>query len=337
MQVAAAGGHNLLAFGPPGCGKTLALTHFNELLPLLTVEEAQSSTRIHSIAGLLSPSEPLMRIPPFRMPHQTASMEGICGGGANCRPGEISLAHNGVLFFDEAAEFRSSVLQMLRVPVESGKITLSRAGRATVYPASFQLLLATNPCPCGNHGSETKICLCSGKAIAQYWKKFSAPLLDRIDIRIQVENSSSESQNTIPKDHPCESCTEQENCKDCEKKQSFDENFLEEEKAVSTGELRIPIATALKIQRVRQGKKNSNLSAQEVLTFCKLGKAEQNFFDECIRRNDFSQRAINSILKLGRTISDMEASPKITVEALKEAVSMRKSHGVLEMVNEAVF
>ena len=148
LQIAAAGAHNVLAFGPPGCGKTLAMQRFSSLLPLLTLEEAQSTTRIYSIAGLLSPAEPLVRTPPFRSPHQSSTLEGICGGGTNCRPGEISLAHNGVLFLDEAAEFRTSVLQMLRVPLESGAITLSRAGRSTIFPAKFQLLMATNPCPC---------------------------------------------------------------------------------------------------------------------------------------------------------------------------------------------
>ncbi|MCR5725671.1 MAG: YifB family Mg chelatase-like AAA ATPase, partial [Treponema sp.] len=188
LQVAAAGSHNLLAFGPPGCGKTLSLQRFGQLLPLLTPEEAYSVTRIHSLAGLLQPNQPLMRVPPFRQPHQTASIEGICGGGTGCRPGEISLAHNGVLFLDEAAEFRSAVLQMLRVPLETGSITLSRAGRSTVYPARFQLLMATNPCPCGNYGVSGKICLCSARAVEQYWRKFSGPLLDRIEIRIPVSS-----------------------------------------------------------------------------------------------------------------------------------------------------
>lgn len=197
LQVAAAGGHNLLAFGQPGCGKTLALQRFSQLLPLLTVEEAQSVTRIHSLAGILGANQPLLRIPPFRMPHQTASIEGICGGGVNCRPGEVSLAHNGVLFLDEAAEFRSSVLQMLRVPLENGSITLSRAGRSTVFPARFQLLMATNPCPCGNFGSPHKLCLCSAKSVEQYWRKFSGPLLDRVDIRVPVTGSEDDSE---PKD-----------------------------------------------------------------------------------------------------------------------------------------
>ena len=341
MQVAAAGGHNIMAFGPPGCGKTLALSHFNELLPLLTVEEAQSSTRIHSIAGLLSPSQPLMRVPPFRIPHQTASIEGICGGGSNCRPGEISLAHKGVLFLDEAAEFRSSVLQMLRVPIETGQITLSRAGRSTVYPASFQLLMATNPCPCGNYGSRGKICLCSAKSIAQYWRKFSGPLLDRIDIRIQVDNEKSEEKvDSSQPLHPCENCTEQENCSNCEKIAEFEgENKKTEggEEIISTEKLRQPIAIATKIQRERQGKKNALLTPQEVFEYCALGKNEQELLDNSMRLNDFSQRALSSILKLARTISDMEGSPKITEKSLTEAVSLRKNRGSLEMVGEGGF
>ncbi len=336
MQIAAAGGHNMLAFGPPGCGKTLALSHFAELLPLLTFEESQASTRIHSIAGLLNPSEPLMRIPPFRMPHQTASIEGICGGGTNCRPGEISLAHNGVLFFDEAAEFKSSVLQMMRVPIENGKITLSRAGRSTVYPARFQLLLATNPCPCGNYGSENRICLCSGKSIAQYWRKFSGPLLDRIDIRLQVDNDSEN--NRISQKHPCETCTEQENCKNCEKVSDFNdsndgESFALE--SVTTSKLRIPIARATKIQRARQGKKNALLTPQEIFMYCRLCQNEQLFFDREIKKNDFSQRAISSILKLSRTISDMEESEKISLESLEEAIFLRKNRGSLEILSDA--
>lgn len=147
MAVAVAGRHNILAYGRPGCGKTIVLQHLPELMPKLLPEESQITTRIHSIAGLLNPSEGFKTNRPFRMPHQTASIEGMCGGGVNCRPGEISLAHNGVLFLDEAAEFRTSVLQMLRVPLECNSITLSRAGRTTVYPARFQLVMATNPCP----------------------------------------------------------------------------------------------------------------------------------------------------------------------------------------------
>ena len=191
LQIAAAGGHNLIAIGAPGCGKTMALQKFQALLPLLTVEEAQPVTRIYSIAGLMRGNEPLVRIAPFRQPHQTATIEGMCGGGVRCIPGEISLAHNGVLFLDEAAEFRSSVLQMLRVPIESGRITLARAGRSTVYPASFQLLMAANPCPCGmNVGAGTE-CTCAPRERRAYFGRLSGPLVDRIDVNVTVPKVSS--------------------------------------------------------------------------------------------------------------------------------------------------
>ena len=296
LTIAAAGGHNLLAFGPPGCGKTLAIQKFPALLPLLTVEEAQSVTRIYSIAGLLSPTMPLMRGAPFRVPHQTASVEGMCGGGVLCRPGEISLSHNGVLFLDEAAEFRSSVLQMLRVPIESGKITLSRAGRSTVYPANFQLLMATNPCPCGNYGVPGKICLCSARSIELYWKKFSGPLLDRIDLRVAVSIETSEKEIS---------------------------------RAQTTSELRKTVAKAVKIQRTRQGKRNVHLTPQEIILFCSLGEEEKNFLDNQTVQKDFSQRAVSGCLKLARTIADMEGAEKISCAHLKEAVSFRVDAGPL--------
>ncbi|WP_294430432.1 YifB family Mg chelatase-like AAA ATPase [uncultured Treponema sp.] len=332
LQIAAAGGHNILAYGPPGCGKTLAMSRFPALLPLLTVEEAQSTTRIHSIAGLLRPDEPLVRIPAFRMPHQTSSIEGMCGGGHQSRPGEISLAHNGVIFLDEAAEFKTSVLQMLRVPIETGFITISRAGRTTVYPAQFQLLVATNPCPCGNYGSSNKICLCSMKSVELYWRKFSGPLLDRIDIRVQVDNPS-ESVTVVQKTqrHPCEICTEQINCSSCEKIQNLGEESVENRH--STFELRKAVADAVLIQRERQGKKNARLSPHEVLEFCQFGKKEQAILDSAICNHDFSQRAISSILKIARTIADMEKSPKICGEHLTEAISLRCDSGPLDLFN----
>ncbi len=294
LQIAAAGGHNLIAMGAPGCGKTMAIQKFPAITPLLTLEEAQSVTRIWSLAGLIKPSEPLVRIPPFRIPHQTATLEGICGGGTNCRPGEISLAHNGVLFLDEAAEFRSSVLQMLRVPLESGSITLSRAGRSTNYPANFQLLMAVNPCPCGNFGSKTKICLCSAKSIEQYWKKFSAPLLDRIDLRVFVENHS-------------------------------DVEHIEERKGFqTTSEIRQGVARAIKIQRQRQGIKNSKLNPQEIIEICKIDEDCQNLLDKAVNRYGFSPRAIASCLKVSRTIADIEGSFDISPRHLSEAISLRK-------------
>lgn len=295
LQIAAAGNHNMLAVGAPGCGKTMSIQKFPAINPLLTIEESQSVTRIWSLAGLIKPSEPLVRIPPFRMPHQTASIEGICGGGPNCRPGEISLAHNGVLFLDEAAEFRTSVLQMLRVPLESGNITLSRAGRSTNYPARFQLLMAVNPCPCGNYGSKTKLCLCSSKSIEMYWKKFSAPLLDRVDLRIFVENKSESG------------CVEE------------DRTFLK-----TTVEIQKGIAHAVKAQRERQGIRNGKLTPQEVVDFCKLGTESKKILDAGIMRYGFSPRAVSSCIKVSRTIADIEGSKDIEPHHMKEAVDYRK-------------
>lgn len=305
LQIAAAGNHSLLAYGSPGCGKTLALQKFPALLPYLTAEESQSVTRIYSLAGMLPPGHCSQNTDgktgkvvtaPFRVPHQSASLEGIVGGGPQCRPGEISLAHNGVLFLDEAAEFKSSVLQTLRVPLETGAVTLSRAGRSTTFPAKFQLLAAANPCPCGNFGVPGKICLCSARAVEMYWKRFSAPLLDRIDIRVPV--------------------------------------FLPEKDAGfcdTTENLRKEIARATYIQRKRQGKKNAYLLPEEINTYCELSKDGQELLSEAAGQNAFSPRAVASCLKLGRTIADMAGEEKISVKAIEEAIHYRKNEGGVSM------
>ena len=286
MAVAVAGRHSILAYGRPGCGKTIVLQHMPELMPKLLPEESQSTTRIHSIAGLLSPSEGFKTDRPFRMPHQTCSIEGMCGGGVNCRPGEISLAHNGVLFLDEAAEFRSSVLQMLRVPLESNFITISRAGRSTVYPARFQLVMAANPCPCGNYGSKDRICLCSAKSIELYWRKFSGPLLARISIRFNVEEDEF----------------------------SGDDYSLEN--------LRRRIKTAWERQYKRQGKLNQDLNPQEVADYIKTTTGVKSELE----RLNFNMRTVSNILKLARTLADMtdlEETEVITERHLDMALKIR--------------
>lgn len=305
LQIAAAGGHNCMVFGPPGCGKTLAMQRFPSLLPLLSGKAAAEVTRIYSIAGLLPPGTQLIRQPPFRIPHQTASLEGMAGGGIGCRPGEISLAHNGVLFLDEAAEFRTSVLQSLRVPIENGSITLSRAGRHTVFPAQFQLLIATNPCPCGNFGSPDRICVCSMKSVEMYWKKFSAPLLDRIDIRCHVTGNAA----SIVR-------------KDKETGRSL---------GVSTEELRKDIARAVETQIKRQHKKNSLLTPEEIQYYCKLSPECKSFMTEAVSKYDFSARALHSCIKVARTIADMAGSFSIRKEHLEEAVELRKSEGSIDI------
>lgn len=303
LQVAAGGGHNVLAYGPPGCGKTLSMQRFPTLLPNLSLEESRESTRIWSLSGLLSAETEMIKYPPFRIPHQSASLEGMVGGGTHCHPGEISLAHNGVLFLDEAAEFRSSVLQTLRVPLESKSITLSRAGRHTVFPANFQLLIATNPCPCGNFGSKDKICLCSSLAVENYWKKFSGPLLDRVDIRIPVLDD-------------------------------INTDFAEKagiKSGTSTEELRQGIKKAREIQILRQGKLNSNLTPEEIEFYCKLNSELQNYLDVVAEKHDFSARALHSVKKLSRTIADMNGSYEITLDHLREAIFYRKTQGPLDI------
>ena len=298
LQIAAAGGHNLLAFGPPGCGKTLSLQRFPSLVPLLTKEESQSVTRIYSIAALLQPGSKGVRRAPFRQPHQTATIEGMCGGGPKYIPGEISLAHNGALFLDEAAEFKTSVLQMLRVPLETGCVSLSRAGRTTVFPADFQLLMSMNPCPCGNYGSREKLCLCSARAVEQYWKKISAPLLDRMDLRIQVDRQSTGDERS-----PCP----------------------------STEELRTGIARATKAQRKR-GKKNAKLTPAEVKEWCVMTSEAKEILDRVAEAEEFSPRAVSSCMKLSRTIADMAGEDEISADSMTQATSFRKAQGAMELL-----
>lgn len=286
IEIAIAGKHNILLEGAPGCGKTLLSTRLiPALTPELTVDEAQSVTRIHSLAGLMRPNDGLIRTAPFRMPHQTASIEGICGGGARCNPGEISLAHNGTLFLDETAEFRSSVLQMLRVPLESKTITLSRAGRSTCYPANFQLVMATNPCPCGNYGNTDKICLCSQRSIEQYWRKFSDPLLDRVEIKQNVHKDETD------------------------------------RRRISVPEMKQHIENAFRIQR-ENPHYNASLTPQEIAELCKLDEECQTYLNDRIQKYDLSPRSQANTLKVALTIANMEGRSKIAIDDLREAVEL---------------
>lgn len=279
IEIAVAGKHNILQVGAPGCGKTLLQQNLiPALTPKLTEDEALSISRINSIAGLDSPNRDKL-LAPFRMPHQTASIEGICGGGPNCRPGEISLAHKGTLFLDEAAEFRSSVLQMLRVPLETKSITLSRAGRTTVYPADFQLAMATNPCPCGCYGSKDKICLDSAKSIDLYWKKFSAPLIDRIEIK-----------NFVQRDE-------------------------KDERTISLEEMREQVRKAYEIQRKR-GVYNSHMTPEQIDEYCKLSEPCEKYVNGI---EDLSPRSRANLLKLSLTIANMDGREEILMNDLLEA------------------
>ncbi len=296
LQIAAAGAHNIIAYGPPGCGKTLSMMRFPGLLPLLTEAEARPVSRIRSLAGLAIGDGQHMYQAPFRTPHQSASLEGIVGGGPQCRPGEISLAHNGALFLDEAAEFKPQTLQALRVPLESGNITLSRAGRNTTYPAKFQLLMAANPCPCGNFGAKDKVCLCGARTVEHYWKKFSAPLLDRIDIRVSLLSAA----------HPDDGGGEA---------------------AATTAQLRAGIARAVACQRSRSGERNSRIASEDIERLCPLTAEARQLLAAAAKTYAFSPRAVSSCIKLSRTIADMESSETIHSVYMEEAVSLRKNEG----------
>lgn len=290
MTVAVAGRHNILDFGSPGCGRSLLMTKFPLLMPKLTADEKESVKRIYDLAGLSTIVESDNR--PFRMPHQTSSIEGMCGGGVNCRPGEISLAHNGMLFLDEAAEFRTSVLQMLRVPLENHQITLCRAGRTTIYPAKFQLAMSVNSCPCGNYGNKERICLCSARSIEQYWKKFSGPLLDRVDIRI-----------------------------------NFNEDYTKEEMtdkfSFTLDELRDKIAMAQTIQYERQGKLNADLVESEMERFCHLSNDALKALDAFCDVSGISTRGRKSLIKVARTLADFDESDTINKEHMSLALALR--------------
>lgn len=299
MAVAVSGRHNIMAIGSPGCGKTMILQNMPEITPCLLPSEQPSVTRIYSIAGLNAIRDyatGYATVRPFRIPHQTASIEGICGGGINCRPGEISLAHNGTLFLDEAAEFRASVLQMLRVPLETHQITLSRAGRQTSYPAHFQLAMALNPCPCGNYGNHHKICLCSMKSVEQYWKKVSAPLLDRVEIRVN--------------------CSEDE--VDPETGKSVTPDVLK------VKDFRAMVETAWKKQLKRQGKFNSDLTPEDIIQFCVLDDKSRDELDEAVLRYGLSSRSRVNIIKVARTLADMAGADNICLDDIKSAIKMNK-------------
>ncbi|MGI5079793.1 YifB family Mg chelatase-like AAA ATPase [Treponema denticola] len=307
LEIAAAGGHNLIAYGPPGCGKTLSLSRFPLLLPDMDEKTAMETTRIYSIAGLLpqsAPSPRLLKRPPFRMPSQNASMEGIIGGAGKCMPGEVSLAHGGVLFLDEAAQFKASVLQSLRAPLETGSVTLSRAGRSSTFPARFQLLLAINPCPCGNFGSPGKVCTCLPYEIEKYWKKLTAPLLDRIDIRVPVMPPKPEN---ILAEAKYSTQTMREKIKNARLIQWERLTFVNKEK---------------KMQNIIY--ENAKLYPQETAEVCKMSGEAERFFSVIVNSKKLSGRGSHALLKISRTIADIESSKNISLAHIEEAAALRQ-------------
>ena len=296
LEVAVAGGHNILFVGPPGSGKTMLARAIPSILPDLAFEEALEITKIHSVAGTLG-DEGIVSGRPFRSPHHTATTVALCGGGnKTVHPGEISLAHGGVLFLDELPEYKRSTLEALRQPLEDGVITVSRAGGTVTYPASFTLCASMNPCPCGNFGSKQRRCVCTPNEIKKYKAKVSGPLLDRIDIQVEVDGVAYD-------------------------------DFLKDEQGETSAEIKARTDAARRIQRERYKDSdvgtNSQMGERELREYCVLSKEGEGVLKEAFERLHLSARARARILKVARTIADLDYSEDIQPEHLYEAISYR--------------
>ena len=294
MEVAAAGQHSILLVGPPGAGKSMLATRFPGILPPMTLEEALESAAVQSLSGSVDMDRWRQR--PYRAPHHTASAVALVGGGSAPRPGEISLAHHGVLFLDEIAEYPRSVLDVLRQPMESGHIVISRAARQARFPARFQLIAAMNPCPCGLHGDPQGRCRCTPEVVKRYQARLSGPLLDRIDMQIHVSALS-----------PAELASQQP--------------------GESSAAIAKRVAHAFERQWQRQGKPNSQLGGSQIDRYCQHDDAAAQLLQAAMLRLNWSARAYHRVLKLARTIADLADAQHILQTHVAEAVQYRRMLG----------
>ena len=297
MEIAAAGGHNVLLIGPPGAGKTMLAKCFSSILPDLTFEESLEVTKIHSVAGVLDLNKGIVVERPFRSPHHTATLIALTGGGTKAKPGEVSLAHNGVLFLDEMPEYARNTIETLRQPMEDGYITVSRNALTVQYPANFIMVASMNPCPCGYYGSSSKECKCSPAAIHNYLSKISGPVLDRIDLHVEVDAINYE---------------------------DLTDNRLEESSAKVKE--RVNKARNVQLERFKENKgiySNAKMGEKEFKKYCSLNKECTDLLEMAFRKLNLSARAYNRILKVARTIADLEGKENIEKAHILEAIQYR--------------